>query len=206
MQEGQLSAITRALLSAGALLFGTFRLASGAESHVYVDMRRVLGSPREFRLLLSMLSSKAVELGCPGDDCVVAGVATGGIPWATGLSILLGTPMAYVRQPKEHGTGRAVEGGDVAGRRVLLVDDVATTGGSLVSSARALRDSGAASVEALVIVDREQGASEALKGVRVSLHRLVSLKDVLREAVSMGAVDRGLADSAFRELWGTPYS
>ncbi|MGC9072000.1 MAG: orotate phosphoribosyltransferase [Acidilobus sp.] len=193
--------VLRALTETGALLFGEFKLASGAVSHVYVDMRRVLGYPHHFRSLTSMLSREALEAGA-GEGFVVAGVATGGIPWATGVALTLGLPLAYVRQPKGHGTERTLEGAEVSGRRVILIDDVATTGGSLVISARALLSSGASSVKALVIVDREQGASKALAEVGVELMRIATLRAILREAIRSGLLSKEQFLDISRELWG----
>ncbi len=198
---GREELVTRALLESGALLLGEFRLASGAVSHVYVDLRRVLSSPRHFRLLASLLAGEVAEVAA-AHEFTVAGVATGGIPWATAVALELGVPLAYVRPPKGHGTGRSVEGANVRGADVVLVDDVATTGGSLLESARSLLSEGAASVRAVVIVDREQGASRALGAVGVPLRSVVSLRSVLNEAFREGAITKERLDVITRELWG----
>ncbi|MGC9210059.1 MAG: orotate phosphoribosyltransferase [Acidilobus sp.] len=194
--------VLKALRDTGALLFGEFRLSSGAVSHVYVDMRRVLGSPPHFRELSALLAREVLDIGVP-DDAVVAGVATGGIPWATAVAMILGYPLAYVRQPKGHGTERVVEGADVSNRNVVIIDDVATTGGSLAASAKALRSLGASSVKAVVIVDREQGASAALAQVGVELRSVVTLRRLLEEALSWGLITREQLSSISRELWGS---
>lgn len=194
--------VTRALLDSGAVLFGEFRLASGRVSHVYVDLRRVLGFPRHFRAIVSLMSGEVAKM-VQGDDAVVAGVATGGIPWATAVAVVLGLPLAYVRPPKGHGTERSVEGADVSGREVVLIDDVATSGGSLLSSVGALRAMGASSITALVIVDREQGAAQALSAAGVPLRGIVSLRSVLEEAHRQGVITKEQLDSLSYELWGS---
>ena len=194
--------VTRILLESGAVLFGEFRLASGRVSHVYVDLRRVLGFPRHFRTIVSLMSGEVAKL-VKEDDAVVAGVATGGIPWATAVAVALGLPLAYVRPPKGHGTERSVEGADVSGKEVVLIDDVATSGGSLLSSVEALRSMGASTITAFVIVDREQGAAQALAAAGVSLRGIVTLRSILEEAHRQGVITEAQLEALSKELWGT---
>jgi len=203
VSEGLTSIVARSLIESGALLFGEFRLASGAISHVYVDLRRVLGSPRHFRTLSTLLTSEVIRAGID-DNTVVVGVATGGIAWATAISLSLGLPLAYVRPPKGHGTEKVVEGAEVSRRRAIVIDDVATTGGSLASSVNSLLSLGASQVTAVVLVDREQGASEALAKLGVQLRRVTTLREVLVEAVRLGAVSESKANRISEELWGRP--
>ncbi|MCE4620118.1 MAG: orotate phosphoribosyltransferase [Desulfurococcales archaeon] len=167
------------LVESGAVRRGRFRLSSGEETDIYVDARSVLGKPRVFRALLSMLYSVFHRYIPEGG---VVGVATGGIPWATGLALTAGVPAGYVRpQAKEHGLGRRVEGLDPPGE-VVVVDDVATTGGSLLASIKALREAGFEVYTAIVLVDREAGAREKLGEENVlllSLTRLSVIRGIL---------------------------
>ncbi|MCE4628460.1 MAG: orotate phosphoribosyltransferase [Desulfurococcales archaeon] len=161
----------------GAVREGRFRLSSGRESNIYVDLRRLPSYPRVFRLALSLLHSATASILDDAD--VIVGVATGGIQWAIGLAILAGVPAGYVRlEGKGHGLDRRVEA-DVKGR-ALVVDDVATTGGSLIRAIEALRREGYTVRYAAVLVDRGEGAYDALKGVGVELVSVLGLEDIMR--------------------------
>ncbi len=172
--QGEACWLARELLEAGALAFGEFVLSSGLRSRVYVDLRRLLSRPGAVRRLAVELAGAVLALGADS----VAGVATAGIPWATLAAYVLGLPAAYVRaERKRHGTSRLVEG-SVAGR-VVVVDDVATTGSSLAAAVEALRGEGASVAAALVVVDRCQGAYARLRSLGVELYALYTLPDLL---------------------------
>lgn len=190
--------LARLLVETGALQLGEFTLTSGLKSLVYIDLRRLPSYPTAFRAVLTLLHAATLE----AEYDTVVGVATAGIAWATGLALYTGKPMAYVRSGrKQHGLGRRVEG-LVEGRRALVVDDVATTGGSLAAAVEALRAAGAEPVYALVIVDREQGARERLAEAGVELLRVATLRGVLRAAVEEGLVPREDAQRVIDQLYG----
>ena len=190
------------LSDSGAVLFGEFRLASGRLSHIYIDLRRLLGRPSSFRIVASLLASRVEDLkGSLGVD-LLAGVATGGIAWASAVALLTGMPAAYVRPRKEHGTEAEVEGGSVEGRRALIIDDVATTGQSIAAAAGALRRAGAVPVAALVVVDREQGARELLRGEGLQLYSLATLRGLLESFEKMGLIGAQARRALEEELWG----
>jgi orotate phosphoribosyltransferase len=110
---------------------------------------------------------------------VLAGLELGGIPIVTALSLRTGLPAAFVRkQAKPYGTRRLAEGADVTGRRVLVVEDVATTAGQMLLSTKDLRDGGADVGHALVVIDRLAGGREALAGIGVELHALFTRDDL----------------------------
>ena len=168
--------VIEALLKAGCLMYGTFKLSSGGVSNVYVDVRRLYSHPRELRVVVEEMAEVVRGLACD----LVVGVETGGIPLATLVAYLTGKPMVYVRKkPKEHGTQRMIEGDLREGGRGVVVDDVATTGSSILRAVRALREAGVEVRDALVVVDREEGARRALRSVGVELHALVTLGELL---------------------------
>ena len=158
----------------GAVRHGDFLLASGLRSKVYVDIKAALTDP-------GVLSAIALEIGGRFSFETVAGVAVGGIPVAVAVSLATGKPYAIVRrEEKGHGTGGRIIG-EVAGRSTLLVEDVTTTGGSVISAVRLLREAGAGVETVAAIVDREEGAAAALAAQGVTLVPLVTLKELLGE-------------------------
>lgn len=166
--DADLAALTRL----GCIRHGSFTLRSGATSNIYVDCRRIIGSPA----LLGQLASRLVpHVG----DALVAGVPTAGVPLGTAVSLLSGRPLVYPRKAaKSHGTGQQVEGIFAAGDRVVLIDDVATSGISLLEAAAVLRGAGLVVERALVLIDRESGATAALAADGITLSALYTLSDL----------------------------
>lgn len=169
--------LLQGLVDLECIRYGTFTLRSGETSNVYIDCRRIIGDPR----LLGSLAARMVP--SLRDAPLVAGVPTAGMPLGTALSLIAGVPMVYPRSTvKAHGTGRSVEGVWSAGQEVVMVDDVATAGTSLVEAAETLRAAGLVVRRALVIVDREAGATERLAAEGIELVSLFRLADVLELA------------------------
>ncbi len=169
----------------GMLKLGKFRLASGLESPFYIDLRKLYSYPDLARRV-------AKELAYVGEveklDGVV-GVATAGIALAAYIAALYGIPMAYVRAEKKgHGTLSLIEG-EVTGKRVAIIDDVATTGGSIERAFRVLHEAGAEPVVALVVVDREQGAKERLGRLGLELRSLATARQLFEELYKAGVID-----------------
>jgi orotate phosphoribosyltransferase len=162
-------ALAEALFRIGALRFGKFTLTSGKTSSYYVDLRVVPSDPETYRLAVSAYLEMAKELGQESFD-VVAGVATAGVTISSPLAYLLKKPMVYVRkEEKGHGLGKLIEGVTRPGWRAIVIDDLVTTGGSIISAVQALRKSGCTVKEALVLVDRLEGgrANLARQGVKL---------------------------------------
>ncbi|MCH1770761.1 MULTISPECIES: orotate phosphoribosyltransferase [Metallosphaera] len=161
------------------LLIGNFVLTSGKTSPYYIDLRRFPSYP-EFRQVVDEAIKKVEKV----DFDFVMGVATGGVPLASFLACRMGIPMGYVRvERKGYGTDKLVEG-EVTGRKVLVVDDVATTGGSLERASAEIVRSGGKVVGALVIVDREEGASEKLRSLGIDFISVFKISDILRSLSS----------------------
>jgi orotate phosphoribosyltransferase len=137
-------------------LTGTFTLRSGQVSTTYFDKYLFEADPE----LLRDVAAAAVRL-IPAGTEVLAGLELGGVPVATALSLATGLPAAFVRkEAKKYGTAKLAEGADIAGRRVLIVEDIVTTGGQVVLSARDLRERGAKLVGALCVIDRSDGSHQ----------------------------------------------
>ncbi|MFY9300103.1 MAG: orotate phosphoribosyltransferase [Candidatus Nitrosotenuis sp.] len=165
----------------GIIKFGDFTLASGKKSPYYVDLRLVPSHPHQFRRMIKHLQNLISEqVGFDNFDAV-ASVPTGGLVIASSLAFELVKPLVYVRsQAKEHGTGRLVEGLVSNGMRMLVVDDVATTGGSVINGVRELKKAGAKISDAYVIVNRLEGAREGLKKEGVTLHHLLDVFEIAK--------------------------
>src|SRR5881398_801534 len=143
------------LVRTGALQFGMFTLSGGRISPYYLDLRVIPSFPDAFRTCSELLakSAKSIE----GID-KIGGIPTGGLPWASVLAYTLSKPLVYVRKEvKHHGREKMVEGLLVPGDRVLLVDDVITTGHNILAALQTLRAEGGVIEDALVLVDREEG-------------------------------------------------
>jgi orotate phosphoribosyltransferase len=152
-------------------LTGTFVLRSGATSNEYFDKYRFESDPRLLRELAEAMAGLLPE-GADG----LAGLELGGVPLATVLSQVTGLPAGFVRkQAKPYGTRRLAEGFDVAGRRLVVVEDVVTSGGAVVDSCQALRAEGAEVGVALCVIDREAGGPANLADIGVELRPLFTM-------------------------------
>jgi len=163
-----------AAVHAHAHLTGEFLLRSGAISHEYFDKYRFEAEPE----LLRAIALALVPMVPEGTE-VLAGLELGGVPLAVMLSQLTGIPTAFVRkQAKPYGTRRLAEGAEVDGKRVLVIEDVVTSGGQVVLSTRDLRAAGAEVEYALCVIDRQAGGPEALADAAVALRALFTMAEL----------------------------
>ena len=160
---------------------GRFRLRSGGVSDEYFDKYLFESDPSLLRAIAQALS----ELIPSGVDAL-AGLEMGGIPIVTVLSEITGIPTLFVRKvAKEYGTCKLAEGGEVAGRRLVIIEDVMTTAGQITESARALRERGAKIVGVLCVIDREAGGVDNLADDDLKLYSLFTMTQ-LKETMSVG--------------------
>lgn len=171
-------ALAEELFRIGAVRFGKFTLASGKPSSYYLDLRILPSYPDAYAMEIGAYKSLVQEIGQDGFD-VVAGVATAGVTVSSILSFQLKKPMVYVRrEEKGYGLGRLVEGAVHPGWRALVVDDLVTTGGSIISAVEGLRKAGCTVDTAAVLVDRLEGGSENLAAVGVRLRKYADVKEL----------------------------
>jgi orotate phosphoribosyltransferase len=155
--------------------FGKFTLSSGRESDFYVDMKKAITDPE----ILSQVAKIISHIIQDDEIDLVAGPALGAVPIATAVALHSGIPMLMIRKAKKgYGTSKLIEGELKEGNRVIVVEDVTTTGNSLLKAVRAVQDNGGVVERTFVIVDREEGAVEHLKKEGVILEPLVSISDV----------------------------
>lgn len=167
------SELARAIIRVAALK-GSFTLRSGTIASEYFDKYRFETDP----LLLRSVAEHLLPL-IPPEIQVLAGLELGGVPLVTALSLVSGLPCVFVRKrAKEYGTQRLAEGSDVHGSRLLIIEDVVTSGGQVIESVQALRELGALVTDALCVIDREAGGRDALHAKGVSLHSLFRKHDL----------------------------
>ncbi|MDH5443432.1 MAG: orotate phosphoribosyltransferase [Hadesarchaea archaeon] len=163
-----------------AIQFGEFVLASGKTSPYYVDLRLAPSYPD----LFNKLANLCVDLIKREIDRPIykfAGVPHAGLSLATLVSFKLKSPLIFVRKEKKtHGRMKMVEGLLERGDRVVLIDDLATTGGSILDAANAIRAEGGVVEDAVVILDREEGAKKMLEANNVHLHACMGIGAVVK--------------------------
>jgi orotate phosphoribosyltransferase len=183
------------LLEVGAVHFNAvepFTHASGKQAPTYIDCRRLISFPRVRGTLMDFMAMTVMrEAGFEAFD-TIAGGETAGIPFAAMVAERLGLPMTYVRKkPKGYGRGARIEGVMEEGDRVLLVEDLATDGGSKLSFVEAIRETGASCAHTAVIFyyGIYPGTVETLAAAGVRLHHLCTWWDVLEAARTRDAFD-----------------
>ena len=167
------SELIAALRDAEAVQYGEFELSHGGTSSYYVDKYLFETDPTCLDLIAAAFADRI------GDE-TLAGVALGAVPLVSVTAVETKKPYVIVRKKtKEYGTANRVEGRLSAGNRVVVLEDIATTGQSALDAVEALREAGAVVDRVLVVVDREEGATELLADHDVQLESLVTAEDLL---------------------------
>ncbi|GAB4007130.1 orotate phosphoribosyltransferase [Glycomyces albus] len=156
-------------------LTGAFTLRSGVEANEYFDKYLFESDPLMLRRVAEALAPLIPEQGIDA----MAGLELGGIPLATMLSQVTGVPTLFVRkEAKTYGTCRLAEGGDVDGRRLLVVEDVVTSGGAVLDAVTELRDRGATVDRTICVIDRESGGQQNLADKGIELKALFTMTEL----------------------------
>ena len=158
------------------------RFKSGILAPVYTDNRKLPAHPLVWQKIIKAMADVVRQKKLKFD--MIAGIETAGIPHSAALSFYLKKPSVFVRkEAKGHGLKKRVEGGDVSGKRILLIEDLVSTGGSSLSGVSALRDGGAVVTDCLVIVNYDfHETIPNFKKARVKLHALVTFAEIADEA------------------------
>jgi orotate phosphoribosyltransferase len=200
--------IADALIAIEAVAFlpaAPITFKSGIKSPVYCDNRRFPFWPEEWAKVIRGFEALIDEQEIPVD--VLAGVEAAGIPHSAALGFSMHLPSVFIRKTlKEHGTKKRVEGGDVAGRRVVLVEDLVTTGGSSIAAIEALRAEGAVVGDCLAIISYDfPEAVELFKNSGIRLHAATTFQAVLERALERKLINEDGA-AVVRDWLAEPYS
>lgn len=159
-----------------AHITGEFKLRSGITSHEYFDKYQFESRPKLLKAIGSQIVADIIpELKFD----MLAPLEMGGIPIATAISLEAGYDMVLVRkEAKEYGTCKLAEGPDISGKRLLIIEDVVTSGGQIIISADELRERGAIVEEAICVINREAGGEENLKEAGIKLYSLFTMSEL----------------------------
>jgi uridine monophosphate synthetase len=183
--------ICRILDKVGALKFGAFKLNNGIVTPYYINLRLILSFPTAFRIVSDIFIKVILKnLGADSFDRI-CGIPISGSPLASVTAYHLSKPFLYTRQ-KIHLSGRErrVEGILLPGDRVLLIDDLVSTGSSLITAAQALRAEGGVVLDSLVLLDRDQGGKQRLSDFNINLHSVLSIKKVAKQLYKINSINQ----------------
>jgi orotate phosphoribosyltransferase len=185
----------------GALKFGAFKLTSGKMSPYYIDLRIVPSFPDSFQKICeSYVRFIKTEIGTDKIDRI-AGIPVAGIPFASVVAFNLRKPFLYARKgARHHGRERRIEGVIAPGDRVLLLDDLLTTGLSLQKAAKAIVAEGGVVTDSVVLIDRQEGGKERLRKSGVKLHSLLSIMEITGTLHELGAIDEDQLKTILKQV------
>jgi len=168
--------LCKLLIKTDAIKFGIFTLSSGRLSSYYIDLRMVPSFPSAFRSLINIYTNLIKEeIGRDSFD-LLAGIPTTGLIFTSVVAFKIKKPLVYVRkEKKEYGREKRVEGFFKPGSDTLILDDIITSGNSIINTAKVLREEGAKVNKALVLIDRLEGGKERLEGEGIKLYNLTDV-------------------------------
>jgi len=183
-----ISLLADGLLNAGCIKFGEFTLKSGLKSPIYIDLRQIITYPK----LLEQVGAAYLPILKGLEFQRIAGLPYAAIPIATAISLAGNYPMIYPRKEvKEYGTRAEIEGEVHAGETVVVIDDLATTGGSKFEAIEKLTGAGLKVRDVVVLIDRQSGAKESLEAAGFRLHAVLTITQLLDYWEKTGKVEVG---------------
>ena len=193
--------ICKILNKIGALQFGAFKLTSGKISPYYIDLRIVPSFPDAFQRICNFYVDFIKQEIEVTNFERIAGIPVAGIPFASLIAYNLEKPFLYIRKGvRLHGRQRRVEGILAPGDRVLVIDDLITTGLSLKRAAKAITAEGGVVTDTVVLLDREEGGKEKLEKGGIKLHALLNVSEIADNLYEIGAIDEEQLKTILRQI------
>ena len=181
--------------------FGNFTLSSGIKSSYYIDLRLVPSFPHQFRKMIKNLQKLIIErIGLDNFDSIVS-IPTGGLIIGSALAMETVKPLIYVRnKPKDYGTAKSLEGKILSGMQVMMIDDIATTGTSVLNGIKQLKAEGLLISNACVIINRLEGADKILNSVGVTLHQLTDILEITEILFQEKLINEDILDRIKKQI------
>lgn len=201
MGQSELHTLYDLLMEVEALRFGRFTLASGLQSPVYLDLRLIASHPELLDLSGRLLARKAADLPCDR----LAAVPYGALPLGAVAAVACRRPLLYTRKEvKRHGRQQRIEGLHQSGDRVVVIEDLVTTGGSLNDTVELLRQAELKVEHALVMTERGSAARTRLAANGIALHAVFSLPEALKHFRDHGRIEASAYNQALRFFQQNP--
>lgn len=200
-RESEKNEISKILNRIGAFSFGAFRLTSGKMSPYYIDLRIVPSFPDAFREVCNFYADFIRDNVGTKNFERVAGIPVAGIPFAALIAYHLEKPFLYIRKGvRRHGRERRIEGVIAPGDRVLIVDDLITTGLSLQNAAKTIVAEGGVVTDAVVLLDRQEGGKERLDKKGINVHAMLSITEVANRLHELGMIDQDQLKTILKQI------
>jgi uridine monophosphate synthetase len=195
--NSSIQSLADGLLEAGCIKFGEFTLKSGLQSPIYIDLRQIISYPK----LLAQVAQAYLPLVSSLQFSRIAGLPYAAIPIATAISLAGSYPMIYPRKEvKAYGTKVEIEGEYHPGETVLVIDDLATTGGSKFEAIEKLTGAGLVVKDVVVLVDRQSGAKESLAEAGYAMHAVLTISEMLDHWEKTNKVEKGKIEATRKFL------